>query len=126
MLVAELIRRSRDGGELSAVELEQLVTGITDGTVTDAQVGALAMAILWRGLGGGRARETDAVDHSVGLTDVAGLGERVGPGERPLAVVHADDEDSADRAATAIRDAYQLGDAPMPSTDPVLEVQRAV
>src|SRR5581483_4221868 len=27
-----------------------LVAGITDGTVTDAQVGALAMAILWRGM----------------------------------------------------------------------------
>jgi thymidine phosphorylase len=50
VLVAELIRRKRDGGELSAAELEQLITGITDGTVTDAQVGALAMAILWRGM----------------------------------------------------------------------------
>jgi thymidine phosphorylase len=50
MLVAELIRRKRDGGELSAPELEQLVAGIADGTVTDAQVGALAMAIVWRGM----------------------------------------------------------------------------
>jgi len=50
MLVAELIRRKRDGGELSAGEIEELVAGITDGTVTDAQVGALAMAIVWRGM----------------------------------------------------------------------------
>ena len=50
MLVPELIRRKRDGGELSAAEIEQLVAGITDGGVTDAQVGALAMAILLRGM----------------------------------------------------------------------------
>jgi len=39
MLVAELIRRKSDGGELSAGEIHELVAGITDGTVTDAQVG---------------------------------------------------------------------------------------
>ena len=50
MLTAELIRRKRDGGELSAEEIEQLVFGIADGSVTDAQVGALAMAIVWRGM----------------------------------------------------------------------------
>src|ERR1700678_84242 len=50
MLAAELIRRTRDGGEMSADELTWLVTGITDGTVSDAQVGALAMAIVWRGM----------------------------------------------------------------------------
>src|SRR5437764_3867178 len=52
MLTAELIRRKRDGVELSAEEISALVSGIADGTVTDAQVGALAMAILWRGMGG--------------------------------------------------------------------------
>ena len=50
MLAAELIRRKRDGGELSAEEIEFLVAGIADGSVTDAQVGALAMAIVWRGM----------------------------------------------------------------------------
>ena len=38
---------------------------------------------------------TTVVDHSVGLTEVAALGERVEPGDRPLALVHARDEDSA-------------------------------
>ena len=50
MLVPELIRKKRDGGELSAAEIEEFVAGITDGSVTDAQVGALAMAIVWRGM----------------------------------------------------------------------------
>ena len=48
MLMAELIRRKRDGLELSAAEIRS-GAGIADGSVTDAQVGALAMAIVWRG-----------------------------------------------------------------------------
>jgi hypothetical protein len=37
VLIAELIRKKRDGGELTAEEIDFLVAGITDGTVTDAQ-----------------------------------------------------------------------------------------
>src|SRR6478752_9973165 len=50
MLPAELIRHKRAGGELSAAQIEFLVAGIADGSVSDAQVGALAMAIVWRGM----------------------------------------------------------------------------
>ena len=60
-------------------------------------------------LGGGRRREDDGVDHAVGLTDVAGLGEEVGPGGRPLAVVHARDEAAAERAAARLRAAFAVG-----------------
>ena len=54
---------------------------------TSVDVRAVGVAII--GLGGGRARETDQIDHAVGLTEVAAPGEHVGPGERPLARVHA-------------------------------------
>ena len=50
MHIPELIRRKRDGGELTEEELGFLVRGIADGTLSDAQVGALAMAILIQGL----------------------------------------------------------------------------
>jgi len=43
-------------------------------------------------IGGGRARTTDIIDHSVGITNVAQIGEEVGPGARPLATIHAKDE----------------------------------
>jgi thymidine phosphorylase len=77
-------------------------------------------------LGGGRAREDDVVDHSVGLTEVAALGERVEPGGRPLALLHARDEESARRAARAVRAAFVLGEAPGEVPGPVIEVQRTV
>jgi thymidine phosphorylase len=46
----ECIRRKRDGHELGADEIAFLVAGITAGSLSDAQVGALAMAIYFRGL----------------------------------------------------------------------------
>ena len=46
----DLIRVKRDGGELTDEQLRELVGGIADGSVSDAQVGALAMAIVLRGM----------------------------------------------------------------------------
>jgi len=89
------------------------------GVVSSVDVRAVGIAVV--GLGGGRARESDPVDHSVGFTEVAALGEPVGPGERPLAVVHARDEVSADRAADALRAAFALGDGPEQSLPIVME-----
>ncbi|MGH2803968.1 MAG: thymidine phosphorylase, partial [Thermoleophilaceae bacterium] len=50
MLIPELIRRKRDGAELRDEEIGFLVAGIADGSVSDAQVGALAMAVVLRGM----------------------------------------------------------------------------
>ena len=90
-----------------------------DGVVTAVDVRAVGLAII--GLGGGRARESDAIDHAVGLTEVAAIGETVGPGGRPLAVVHARDADSAARAADELRRAYVLGDGPAQAGPAVIE-----
>src|SRR4051794_21696299 len=53
MLPAEVIRRKRDGAELSPEEIGFLVGGIADGGLSDAQVGALAMALFLRGMSAG-------------------------------------------------------------------------
>jgi thymidine phosphorylase len=50
VLPQELIRRKRDGGALEPHEIEWLVRGITDGAVSDAQVGAFAMAVVLKGM----------------------------------------------------------------------------
>ena len=89
------------------------------GVVSAIDVRSVGIAIV--NLGGGRAREDDVVDHSVGLTEVAALGERVDPGGRPLALVHARDEDSARRAADAVRAAYVVGDVPSELPPAVIE-----
>ena len=92
------------------------------GVVAGVDVRAVGLAVV--ALGGGRLRESDPVDHSVGLADVAAPGEPVGPGGRPLARVHAASEESAQRAVEALRGAYRIGDPPAEETSIVLEVLR--
>jgi thymidine phosphorylase len=50
MLTEELIRAKRDGRPLPLDELRAFVAGVTDGSVSDAQVGAFAMAVFFRGM----------------------------------------------------------------------------
>ncbi|MDD9805855.1 MAG: thymidine phosphorylase [Gammaproteobacteria bacterium] len=74
---------------------------------------ALGVAVIT--LGGGRRRAEDAIDHRVGLANIAAIGEAV-DGERPVATVHAADEDAARRAAEEVRAAFHIvEDAPPPS-----------
>ena len=47
---AELIRRKRDGALLSDEAISTLVAGIVDGSVSDAQIAAFAMAVYFRGM----------------------------------------------------------------------------
>ncbi len=61
-------------------------------------------------LGGGRRLTTDKIDHGVGLASVAAIGERVGPGERPLCVMIGRDLDSMKRAEKLVREAYILAE----------------
>ncbi len=46
----ELIRKKRDGGELSADEIAWLVDGFVEGRVPDYQVAAFLMAVYFRGM----------------------------------------------------------------------------
>jgi thymidine phosphorylase len=88
------------------------------GIVTGVDVRAIGLAVVE--LGGGRARASDAIDPSVGLTELAPLGAEVGP-DRPLAVVHARDSLSAGAVVKPLREAYRLGDAAPREADPVIE-----
>jgi thymidine phosphorylase len=65
VLASEVIRRKRDGRALTAEEIGFLVSGITDGSLSDAQVGALAMAMFVRGMESGeRVALTSAMTRS--------------------------------------------------------------
>jgi thymidine phosphorylase len=87
------------------------------GVVTAIDVRAIGLAVVE--LGGGRARASDSIDPSVGLTDLAPIGAEVGP-DAPLAWVHARSADEAEAAARRLRAAYRLGDAAPERADPVV------
>jgi thymidine phosphorylase len=72
---SELIRHKRDGGILSAEELGTLVTGITDGSLSDAQAAAFAMAVYFQGMTWEEcARFTQAMSRSGTVLDWSGAG----------------------------------------------------
>ena len=50
MRMVDLIKKKRDGGELSAEEIGFIIEGYTKGEIPDYQVSALAMAIYFRGM----------------------------------------------------------------------------
>lgn len=49
-LPQETIRRKRDGEALSAEDIRDFVTGMTDDTITEGQIAALAMATYFQGM----------------------------------------------------------------------------
>ncbi|MCP5269854.1 MAG: thymidine phosphorylase [Burkholderiaceae bacterium] len=70
LLPAEVIRHQRSGQALSTAEIQAFVRGLVDGSWSDAQVGAMAMAILWRGLDtAGTVTLTEAMTHSGEVLD---------------------------------------------------------
>jgi thymidine phosphorylase len=76
-----------------------------------AGVDARAVGLVVTGLGGNRRREDDQIDYAVGLSEVAPIGAEVGL-DRPLAIVHARGDHSAEEAASALRVAVQISDEP--------------
>ena len=74
-------------------------------------------------LGGGRTHADDAIDASVGLSDVIDVGAQVRAGS-PLCIVHAASDADADTAIDMVRRAIRIGDA-APGERPVV-MQRVV
>ena len=96
---------------LPAAPVVREVFAKEDGFVRAIETRAVGMAVIE--LGGGRRVSTDTIDHSVGFSDLAGLGRMVDR-EEPIGVVHALNEDQADAAAAALQEAMTIGDtAPM-------------
>ncbi len=75
MLAPEVIRRKRDGHALTGAEIGAFVDGLGRGGWSDAQVGAMAMAVLLRGMDGAETVAlTDAMTRSGAVLDWSGAG----------------------------------------------------
>src|SRR5262245_39235927 len=76
---AELIERKRNGEELSAIEISELVLGYTRGEIPDYQMAAWCMAVYFKGLSGRETHSlTDAMIRSGETIDLGkALGRRV-------------------------------------------------
>jgi thymidine phosphorylase len=100
------------GEHLAAASVTRPATPERPGCVTGMDCRAVGLVVT--GLGGNRRREDDQIDHAVGLSQIAPVGAEVGP-DRPLAVVHARGDASAEEAVAALRAAVTVGpEAPEP------------
>jgi thymidine phosphorylase len=82
------------------------VVPTSKGVVRSIETRRVGLAVVV--LGGGRTRPQDDVDHAVGLTGLAAVGDTV-DASRPLATVHARTRAVAETAAAEVRAAYRVG-----------------
>jgi pyrimidine-nucleoside phosphorylase len=82
------------------------------------RLAALPVGLAALHLGAGRRTKEDPIDHAVGIVCTKKRGDAVDEGEA-LAEIHARDEQSANEAARALLEAYELGDEP-PRAQPIV------
>lgn len=92
---------------LPAAPIVQEVHAPLGGHVTRLDGEALGRVVVQ--LGGGRMAAGDRIDPAVGLSELCELGDFVDDAV-PVALIHARDQASADRAAASIRAAITVGD----------------
>lgn len=85
-----------------------------------SRLAALPVGMAALHLGAGRRTKDEDVDHAVGIVCRKKRGDAVEEGEA-VAEIHARDEGSAEDAAAAVRDAYELGDEQPPPVPIVLK-----
>ncbi len=75
------------------------------GQIQSVDARAIGLAVI--GLGGGRTRADQKIDHAVGFTALQPVGTAIREGT-PLAMVHARSEDDAQAAINAVQAAYGI------------------
>lgn len=83
-----------------------------------SQINTRNMGVAVMDLGGGRHRASDAIDYGVGLSNIKGIGAKLGP-RNPIATIYARTEDQADAAEARILSAISIADT-APVAGPVI------
>ncbi|MBU2896572.1 thymidine phosphorylase [Vibrio hepatarius] len=85
-----------------------------DGVVTAMDTRAIGMAVV--AMGGGRQFATDSIDYSVGFDHFIRLGERASS-TKPLAIIHARNEEQWKDAAASLQNAIVIGNRYSPTPE---------
>jgi thymidine phosphorylase len=90
----------------------------SDGWVSAYATREIGLAVI--GLGGGRTRPDDTIDHRTGFSAIQPIGTKLGKGN-PVAMVHAADEAAAERAITDFLASATLTEKAPPAAPVILE-----
>ncbi|MDN3609192.1 thymidine phosphorylase [Vibrio ostreicida] len=90
------------------------------GLISAMDTRAIGMAVV--AMGGGRRVSTDDIDYAVGFDQFIRLGEEASP-EKPLAIIHARNEQQWQVAADALKKAMTVGGAFTPTPDVYCQVR---
>jgi thymidine phosphorylase len=104
------------GRYLAQAPVIKRCTAERPGHVVGMNAREIGIAVV--GLGGGRAHADDAIDPSVGLSDMVDVGTELRSGSL-LCLVHAASEAEADEAIARVRRAIRIGN-PAPGPKPVV------
>ena len=88
------------------------------GYVSKCDAEAIGRACLL--LGAGRAKITDSVDHTVGISDLKKVGEAVEKDE-PLCIIHSNGHENAAELHETLASAFKISSNPVDSLPLVLE-----
>ncbi len=103
---------------LSKAPFIQPIYAPETGIIESMDTIAIGMSVV--GLGGGRIRPSDSIDHSVGLENIINLGTTVDT-HTPLCTIHAKDQASWEEAKRRVLAAITIGEK-MPEIKEVYEV----
>lgn len=106
------------GRYLSQAPVIKACTAERSGHVVGMDARQVGIAVV--ALGGGRAHADDAIDPSVGLSEVTDVGVPIRAGN-PLCIVHAASEADADAAIALVRQAIRIGDEPVVARPVIME-----
>jgi thymidine phosphorylase len=109
---------SRWNDHLPKAPVIRAIEAPRDGWISTYATRDIGLAVI--GLGGGRTRPDDRIDHRTGFSAIQPLGTYVSKGE-PLAFVHAADEAHADAAIAAYLAATIFGERTSGASETILE-----
>ncbi|MEO6866981.1 MAG: thymidine phosphorylase [Gaiellales bacterium] len=95
---------------LAVAPVQHVVAAPSSGVITE--IDALAVGVAASHLGAGRQTKDDQVDHAVGIVLQATVGDHIEAGE-PLMIIHARDEQAAQRAEQEVLEHVRIATAGM-------------
>lgn len=113
---SDFLRRWRD--RLPSAPVTQPAFPREGGYVRAIDTEALGLAVV--AMGGGRKRARDRINPAVGLSEIAAIGDRVGP-DRAVARMHLSRRSEIERFTEMVRAAFHLSETPVNPPKLVLE-----